>query len=158
MMPSSVSVLPQRYCQSTARATQIDGCAAQWVARPIQLVRRKIDEVDDAFASDDAAMRAPRIRLVRRLRQELGVGDRHITERSRVKPVTVVCPKGAESRIAQPRRLFEHCVEYRREVARRAVDHLQYLCGGGLLLQGLARLGDEPGILHRDDRVIGEVQ
>src|SRR5215475_1777903 len=113
--------------------------------------------MDDAFAPGDAAMRALRIRLVRRFRQELGVGDRHITERSRMKPVTVKCPKGAEARIAQRRRLFEHCVEYRREIARRAVDHLQYLGGGGLLLQSLACLGDEPGILHCDDRLRGEV-
>ena len=109
--------------------------------------------MDDAFAPGDAAMRTLRIRLVRRLRQELAVGDRHITERSCMKPITVKCPKGAEARIAQPRRLFEYCVEYGREVARSAVDHLQYLGGGGLLLQGLARLGDEPGILHRDDRL-----
>src|SRR5262249_57114200 len=69
--------------------------------------------MDYAFAPGDAAMRTLRIRLVRRLRQELAVGDRHITERSRMKPVTVKCPKGAEAGIAQPRRLFEHCVEYR---------------------------------------------
>jgi hypothetical protein len=37
------------------------------------------------------------------------------------------------------------------------IDHLQYLGGGGLLLQSLARLGDESGILHRDDRLRGKV-
>ncbi len=55
------------------------------------------------------------------------------------------------------RRLIQHRVEHRREVAGRAVDDLQYLGGRGLLLQGLARLGDQPRILHRDDRLRGEI-
>jgi hypothetical protein len=54
-------------------------------------------------------------------------------------------------------RLFEHRVEHRREVARRRVDHLQYVGGCGLLLQGLARLSQKPRILHRDDRLRREI-
>ena len=34
---------------------------------------------------------------------------------------------------------------------------LQYLGGRGLLLQGLARLGQEPRVLHRDHRLRREV-
>ena len=33
----------------------------------------------------------------------------------------------------------------------------KYLGGRGLLLQRLARLGDQPRVLHRDDRLRGEV-
>src|SRR5690242_1492331 len=58
--------------------------------------------------------------------------------------------KGAPT---QTHRLFEHCVEDRRQVPGRAVDDLQHLGGRGLLLQSLARLGDEARILHRDDRL-----
>ena len=54
-------------------------------------------------------------------------------------------------------RLFEHRVEHRYEVAGRGIDDLQDLGGGGLLLQGFARLGDEPRILHRDDRLRREI-
>ena len=54
-------------------------------------------------------------------------------------------------------RLFQHRVEHRREIAGRGVDDLQYLGGRGLLLQRLARLGDQPRVLHRDDRLRGEV-
>src|SRR6516164_10469520 len=39
----------------------------------------------------------------------------------------------------EPHRLFEHCVEHGRELARRAIDDLQYLGGGRLLLQGLSQ-------------------
>src|ERR1700730_8757639 len=53
--------------------------------------------------------------------------------------------------------LFLHRVEHRREVAGRGIDDLQYLGGCGLLLQGLARLSDEPRVLHRNDRLVGEI-
>src|SRR6516225_2752559 len=55
--------------------------------------------------------------------------------------------------IAQAVRLLDDRTEHGGEVARRAIDDLQYLCGRGLLLQCLARLGDEPRILHRDHRL-----
>ena len=54
-------------------------------------------------------------------------------------------------------RLFEHRIEHRREVAGRGIDDLQHLGGRGLLLQRLARLGDEPRVLHRDDRLRREI-
>ena len=43
------------------------------------------------------------------------------------------------------------------EVAGRGVDDLQHLGGRGLLLQSLARLGEEPRVLHRDDRLCREI-
>jgi hypothetical protein len=53
--------------------------------------------------------------------------------------------------------LFQDRVEYRGEIAGRAVDDLQDLRRGGLLLQSLARLGQEPRVLHRDHRLRREV-
>ena len=63
----------------------------------------------------------------------------------------------AECGVAQPDRLFEHRVEHRGEIAGRGIDDLQDLGGRGLLVQRLAGLGNEPRILHRDDRLGGEV-
>jgi len=57
---------------------------------------------------------------------------------------------------AKAMRLFKHCVEHRGEIARRRTDDLQYLGGGGLLLQCLVCLSDQPGILDRDDRLVGK--
>ena len=54
-------------------------------------------------------------------------------------------------------RLLQHRVEHRREIAGRRIDDLQDLGGRGLLLQRLARLGDQPRVLHRDDRLRREV-
>ena len=44
-------------------------------------------------------------------------------------------------RLAKPRRLFEHGVEHRGEVAGRGVDDLQDLGGRGLPLEPLVTLG-----------------
>jgi hypothetical protein len=54
-------------------------------------------------------------------------------------------------------RLFEHRLEDRGEVAGRGIDDLQHLGNGSLLLQGFARLGQEPRILHCDDRLRREI-
>ena len=59
----------------------------------------------------------------------------------------------AAVRAAQAARLLQYRVEHRGEVAGRGIDHLQYLGGRGLLLQRLARLGQQPRVLHRDDRL-----
>src|SRR5215472_6146975 len=75
----------------------------------------------------------------------------------RMDPLAIIGPKGPESGSAQSQGLFEHRVEHRSEVARRAIDDLQYLGGRGLLLEGLARLGQQPRILHRDDRLRREI-
>ena len=40
--------------------------------------------------------------------------------------------------------------------ARRSVDHLQHLGGRGLLFQRLPLFGDQPRVLDRDHRLIGE--
>ena len=49
--------------------------------------------------------------------------------------------------------LLQDRIEHWRKVAGRGIDDLQYLGGRGLLLQRLARLGQEPRILHSDDRL-----
>ena len=48
-------------------------------------------------------------------------------------------------------------VEDGSQVARRGVDDPQYFRGRGLLLERLARLGQEPRVLHRDDRLCRKV-
>ena len=55
------------------------------------------------------------------------------------------------------RALYRQRVEHRGEIPRRAVDDLQYLGGRGLLLQGFARLGQEPRVLHGDYRLRREI-
>ena len=70
--------------------------------------------------------------------------------------LTIVGVERAEGSPAQPHRLFQHRVEHRRQIAGRGVDDLQHLGGRGLLLQRLALFGDQPRVLDRDHRLIGE--
>src|SRR6516165_10576742 len=71
--------------------------------------------------------------------------------------LAVKSQKATKSGAAQTHRFFQHRIEHRAKMARRGVDDLQYLGGRGLLLQSLARLGKEPRVLDRDDRLHGEV-
>jgi hypothetical protein len=54
-------------------------------------------------------------------------------------------------------RLIEHRVEHGREVARRGIDDLQYLGRRGLLIERLARLGQEARVVHGDDGLGPEI-
>src|SRR5437763_582937 len=63
----------------------------------------------------------------------------------------------AVGHVAEIRGLFEHCVEYRREIAGRGIDDSEHLRGRGLLFERFARFRDQPRILYRDDRLRREV-
>ena len=59
----------------------------------------------------------------------------------------------SKGRFAETPSPFQHRIEDRSEVSGRGIDDLQDLGGRGLLLQGLARLSQEPRVLHRDHRL-----
>src|SRR5215469_11199296 len=74
-------------------------------------------------------------------------------------PVEAFAIEGRQAAItgaAQKHRLFDYRVKHGSEIAGRRIDNLQHLGGRSLLLQGLAGFGDEPRILHRDDRLVGK--
>src|SRR5437764_67700 len=58
---------------------------------------------------------------------------------------------------SRAQRLFEHRVEYRRDIAGRGIDDLEDFGGRSLLLQRLARLSYQTCILNRDHRLRREV-
>ena len=60
------------------------------------------------------------------------------------------------SRLAQPCGVLDQRVEHRLELEGGAADRLQHLGGGGLLLQRFLRLVEQPRVLDRDHRLIGE--
>src|SRR5215831_3522815 len=72
---------------------------------------------------------------------------------NRANVVALNNPQAAQCRAAKIVCLLQYRVEYRREVAGRGIDDAEYLRSSGLLLQGLARLGQQPRVLHRDDRL-----
>jgi hypothetical protein len=76
--------------------------------------------------------------------------------RHRLEAFSVPSHQVPGDRAAEAVRLFQYRVEHRREVAGRGVDDLQHLGGRGLLLQRLARLGQQPRVFHSDHRLRGE--
>src|SRR5215471_15554512 len=89
--------------------------------------------------------------------QTLGYRLRHSAHRRRAEIGAVTQEQGPVTASAQALRLLQDRIEYWREVTGRGIDDLQDLGGRGLLLQGLTRLGDQPRILHRDDRLRGKI-
>src|SRR5437899_894021 len=82
---------------------------------------------------------------------------REIARRHAPVPLAIIGYQSAPRSAAQTVRLLQYRVEYRGEIAGRGVDDAEHLGGRGLLLQGFARLGDQPRVLHRDDRLRREV-
>src|SRR5262249_8151198 len=70
------------------------------------------------------------------------------------------CPPPAGDRahlgVAEPGCRFQKRLQDRLQVERRAADDLEHVGGGGLLLEGLAQLVEEAGILDGDDRLPGK--
>ncbi len=59
-------------------------------------------------------------------------------------------------RLAQPRRRFHQRAEHCRQIECRAADDLEHVGGGGLLLQRVAQLVEQPCIFDRDHGLVGE--
>ena len=76
---------------------------------------------------------------------------------NRVRLLTLQHGQDAERRATQVHRLFQQDVEDRLKLAGRGIDDPQDLSNRLLLLQCLARLGQQPRILHRDDRLRREI-
>jgi len=53
--------------------------------------------------------------------------------------------------------LFDNCLKHGSEISGRRIDDAQYLGGSGLPVEPLARLGQQPCILHGDDCLRGKV-
>src|SRR5215471_19288611 len=115
-----------------------------------------IGDVNDPFAVEQARRRGSWYgfeRLPQQLRQRVGQAARRYGPE-----LASVCElQSAEIDPAQPVCFLQYCLEYRREVAGRGIDDLQYFGGRSLLLQCLACLGQQPRVLHCDDRLCGEV-
>ena len=149
-------VFAQRHRQARCACPRHCGSAAEDRSdRP----RQHIDDVDECASREQLAerRRCAGGRYPCRRTSANAVGQRRAS-RPHAKRLAVVEFEDSRERAPQSRvRLFQDRVEHRREVAGRGVDDLQHLGGRGLLLQGLARLGDQPRVLHRDHRLRREV-
>ncbi len=116
-----------------------------------------ITDVDKARAVEQFPDERGRVDTEVPLPQPFGKCFRHGMDRHGAEALAVIEHQAPIGDAAQIMCLFQDRVEHRGEVAGRRIDHLQDLGGRGLLLQRLARLGQEPRILHRDYRLRREV-
>ena len=64
---------------------------------------------------------------------------------------------GGLIRLAQPCGRLDQRIEHGLQIERRAADDLEHVGGGGLLLQRLAQLIEQAGVLDGDDGLRGEI-
>jgi hypothetical protein len=112
--------------------------------------------VDDALSGEKARGLCSRTVIGRVAAPIFDKCHRHAARRRRSEPPLLIDGKLAERRFAEPHCPFQHRVEHRCQVAGRAVDYFQDLRSRGLLFQRLARFGDQPCVLDRNDGLIGE--
>ena len=74
------------------------------------------------------------------LRSELDIGRRYAPSCHGAKALSVIGVQNAKGGVAKPRRLFEHRIENRGQIAGAGIDDLQDLGGRGLLREGFAQL------------------
>ena len=154
MMTKQPAVLAQRHRQHGADTADLGYAPEAWS------VARWSTQASAMWTNAFAVNQRSRDRMVWPCERP-GAAPRPIVRGSRGrdqrKQFAVVRSQGAVVGIAERMRLIENRVEHRREVAGRGIDDLQDLGGRGLLLQCLARLGQKPRVLHRDDRLRGEI-
>jgi len=110
--------------------------------------------MDDSLAADQRVKSPARpYRDASDLLNEHGI---QVARRCEIEEFAVIGPQVTKRGVAQPHSLFKHRIEHRDKITGRGVDDAQYLGGRGLLLQRLARFGDQPCVLDRDHGLIGE--
>ena len=117
---------------------------------------RQVGKVNEAGAVDQrsgdrivgAAVPLPQLFLER---ARIGVC------RHRAESLAIAQHQAAMGHTTEPVRLLQYRIENRRKITERRIDDLQHIGGRGLLLQGFALLRQQPRVLHRDHRLLGEV-
>src|SRR5207248_180675 len=130
-------ILNQPDRQQGARAAEFDQHPAHRIAGLIGLARAEVRDVDEALARQQALMRRGVEPRRRSGLAQFRIHGRYATRGDESKESAVVSPQLRVIGLAQPDRLVDHRLEYRREVAGRRIDDLQYLGGRGLLFQRL---------------------
>src|SRR5262245_54923657 len=87
----------------------------------------------------------------------LNKGGRGVVKRARIKCVIFAQIERAELGSAYLGRIREYGLEDRFELARRRADDLEHVGGGGLLLQRLAQLAEQPRVLDGDNGLRCEI-
>src|SRR5437588_396163 len=110
-------VVNRIHIHETAGTTQVDDRAPDWIARPVGLVVRRIYDYDQPFAAQHSAEWIIGVRTHRRA-QKFSIGLRDSARRDEVQQLAMGYSEMAASRVAKPRRPFQHRIEHRGKVSR----------------------------------------
>ena len=149
--PQQRAVLAKRYQQQRSDLAFTNQVAIPR-ATAVSLILYSIAHMDEVFPAYQLHERSVGIRL-KCIPDRFSKLNWQPVQRSGVEAFAVIGQQGAKRDVAEIVSFFQYRVEHRREVTGRGIDDLKYLCSCGLLLQCLARLGQEPRILHRDHRL-----
>src|SRR6516164_2049870 len=144
-------ILPQRHAQESANTREFCSFLVHWLVDSCL-----IGDMNKTGPIDQLPMGVVWIGLVS-LTYQLVKRCGQTAGRQGAKAVAVPYFQSANSHSAYRVCFFQYRVEHWGEVTWRGIDNLQYLGGRGLLLQRLARLGQQPRVLHRYDRLRGEI-
>src|SRR5262249_39526288 len=123
--------------------------------RAVRVLHRQVHELlgaHELIEGGGGARRYVRFPFV-----EFGKLWRRIVQGDASEPVTFAQCHGAETGLANARGILQRFLEHRPQFAGRRADDAQYIRGGGLLLQRLAQLVEQPRVLDGDDGLRGEV-
>ena len=155
--PEQGFVLTQGHPKRASRAAQIDNGAPLRLAVAIGVLFPHVGDRDDVHSREDTPGNRARGGRGWVAAAVLGVCRRDAPQSRRLQALSLHHMEFAES--APHRRIALSSIASNTgvEIAGRGIDDLQHLGGRGLLLQSLTRLGNEPRVLHRNDRLRREV-
>src|SRR5262249_13150895 len=149
-------ILAQGYAQQRAAATDLNQRAAARFTLRVGLFLTNVGDMDRSLTPsypfhNCARPGAHRTTLLQPL-DHLWLALRG----NRAKALAIIDVEMTIGRFAQAQCFAYHRIKDGAQITERTIDHAQHLRRCSLLLQRLARLGDQPCVFHRDHRLIGE--
>src|SRR6516164_8587916 len=149
MRSSSLSMGTPR----TERPPKTSTNSSKWFyTLEIRQIFCRVCDMNELLCLSKASQRCLRVKMEDWLGlSHLGKVRRHAVQRDSAEAVAFGAPQEAQLRLADARRIGEHCLKHRLQLPRRTTDDSQYFRCRGLLLQRLPQFVQQPRVLNSDD-------
>src|SRR6516162_1728965 len=153
-----VIVLEHGDARDGSPAENIDEFLKWLYVLEIRQIFRRVCDMNELLCLSKASQRCLRVKMEDLLGlSHLGKVRRHAVQRDSAEAVAFGAPQEAQLRLADARRIGEHCLKHRRQLPRRTTDDSQYFRCRGLLLQRLPQFVQQSRVLDGDDGLGGEI-
>src|SRR6516164_1270017 len=153
-----IIVLEHGDAEDGSPAENVDEFLKWLYALEIRQIFCRVCDMNKLLCLSKASQRCLRVKMEDLLGlSHLGKVRRHAVQRDSAEAVAFGAPQEAQLRLADARRIGEHCLKHRRQLPRRTTDDSQYFRCRGLLLQRLTQFVEQPRVLDGDDGLGGEV-